>query len=313
MPCIFPSPLFYADYIPLPLPEGHRFPADKYVKTRDALKTALQLDDNAFQRSPMIDKSALLTTHCPNYIEGIFSGSLEPRAQKRIGFPWSPDFVERSLASTGGTLAAARHALQCGYGAQLAGGTHHAHRDFGGGYCVFNDFAVTANVLLKENSIHRIAIIDLDVHHGDGNASLLADNPNVLVFSMHGAKNYPSKKPDSDIDIALPDGCDDDHYLQALEKALPLVAQFMPDLILYQAGVDALKEDTLGRLNLTHQGLLERDSRVFALAKRYATPIVHVLGGGYSKPIETTVAAYTNTFLAAAEIFGFYKPTHTTS
>ena len=268
----------------------------------------LSLPETSFIPSPLATREQLLTTHCPNYVEQIISGSLPARAQKRIGFPWSPDFARRSLASTGGTLAAARQALAHGYGAQLAGGTHHAHRDFGSGYCVFNDFAVAANVLLAEGQVQRIAIIDLDVHQGDGNASLLADNPNVLVLSMHGEKNFPSRKSASDIDLALPDHCADGDYLKALQNTLPLIARFMPDLILYQAGVDGLACDRLGRLALTHQGLMARDEQVFQLAKSQEIPIVQVLGGGYSHPIDATVQAYVNTFRVALSFHGTDTP-----
>lgn len=298
----YPS-YFYADYIPLPLPEGHRFPADKYQLTRLALQQQLALGDSHFIPSPLATREELLTTHCADYIHDVFSGGLDSRQQKRIGFPWSPEFVKRVRASTGGTLAAAREALSEGYSAQLAGGTHHAHYDFGSGYCVFNDFAVTANVLLKEQLVNRIAIVDLDVHQGDGNASLLADNPDVFVFSMHGAKNFPSRKHQSDIDIELPDGCCDGDYLDHLARALPLVRQFMPDLILYQAGVDGLGGDRLGRLQLTHQGLIARDESVFTLASEIDVPIVHVLGGGYGEPIHATITAYVNTFKVALNMF----------
>ena len=305
---VFPSPLYYADYITLPLPANHRFPADKYEKTRTALIHDLGLPESGFVRTPLATREELLTTHAAHYIDAVFNGTLPDRAQKRIGFPWSPDFVRRSLASTGGTLAAARQALKYGYGAQLAGGTHHAHHDFGSGYCVFNDFAVTTNVLLAEGAVKRVAIIDLDVHHGDGNASLLADNPAVLVLSLHGEKNFPSRKPPSDIDIGLPDQCNDTTYLGALEKALPLVAHFLPDLILYQAGVDGLDCDSLGRLALTHEGLETRDRRVFALAHEHNIPLVQVLGGGYSRPIDQTVMAYRNSFRIALSFYGTDKP-----
>lgn len=295
----YPFPIYYADYIELPLPEGHRFPADKYRKTRTALINELGLSESNFQESPLATKEELLTTHDPYYVDAIFQGTLPERAQKRIGFPWSPDFVRRSLASTGGTLAASRQALTHGYGVQLAGGTHHAHHDFGAGFCVFNDFAVSANVLLNEGKVSRVAVVDLDVHQGDGNASLFATNPDVLVVSLHGEKNFPSRKFVSDLDIALPDHCEDDEYLDALTNALILVERFVPDLILYQAGVDGLKSDRLGRLSLTHEGLIQRDYQVFQLAQRHGIPIVQVLGGGYSDPIEPTVQAYVNTFSVA--------------
>ena len=291
--------IYFADHVPLPLPEGHRFPADKYEKTRLSLMEAKFFQESQFLPSPLISKDDLKSVHDPDYIEAVFQGDLSSLAQKKIGFPWSEDLVNRCRASTGGPLAAARQALNTGYGAQLAGGTHHAHRDFGAGYCVFNDFAVTADVLLREQLVRRIAVIDLDVHHGDGNASMMTGIPEIFVFSMHGAKNYPSKKPASDLDIALDDDTSDQQYLRHLEEAILAVGSFQPDLILYQGGVDPLIDDRLGRLKLSFAGLKRRDELVFTFAKEFSIPIAHVLGGGYSRPIGAPVTAYTNTFLAA--------------
>ena len=211
--------------------------------------------------------------------------------------------MNRVRASTGGTFAAAKQAMEMGYGAQLAGGTHHAHFDFGAGYCVFNDFAYTAHMLRENNLAQKIAVIDLDVHHGDGNASLLADKSFCFVLNMFGEKNYPLKKPDSDLDVALKDHTSDSEFLALLEQVLPEVISFDPDIILYQAGVDGLVKDRLGRLDLTFEGLKARDELVFNLAKAYEIPIVHVLGGGYSRPIDDTVTAYSNTFEKALECF----------
>ncbi|SMF43088.1 histone deacetylase family protein [Pseudobacteriovorax antillogorgiicola] len=299
--------LYYADHIELPLPSDHRFPADKYLKTRLKLKEQLGLAENDFLPSPLASFDDLCLVHDRAYVDGIFEGSLSDRAHKKIGFPWSQGLVNRCRASTGGTYHAALGALRDGYGAQLAGGTHHAHFDFGAGYCVFNDFAVTIAKLKQEGSIGRVAIIDLDVHHGDGNASLLSHKSYTFVFSMHGAKNYPARKPDSDLDIAMEDGTGDDEFCQRLESSLPQIASFEPDLILYQAGVDALEEDRLGRLALSHQGLIRRDEIVFAFARAFRIPIVHVLGGGYCHPIDPTVEAYVNTFKTAFKTFGFSK------
>lgn len=297
--------LFYADYIELPLPDGHRFPADKYRLTREKIKRDLELSDKNFKPSPLATREDLLLVHSRDYVDAVINGQLEPSAQRRIGFPWSEGLVRRCLASTGGTYHAALSALISGYGAQLAGGTHHAHYDFGAGYCVFNDFAVTAAKLRQEGSVRKVAIIDLDVHHGDGNASLLASDPNTFVFSMHGARNYPARKPPSDLDIALANGTGDEEFCSHLTAGLVKVAEFHPDLILYQAGVDALTEDTLGYLDLTHQGLMERDKLVFSYAKSSAIPIVHVLGGGYGEPLSATIEAYSNTFRVAFEIYDF--------
>ncbi|MCG8673004.1 MAG: histone deacetylase [Pseudomonadales bacterium] len=271
--------------------------------TREGLMEIFSLTSDSFIPSPLATKEELLTTHCPIYVDHVFNGTLDDRAQKRIGFPWSKELVKRVRASTGGTLAAARVALETGYGAQLAGGTHHAHYDFGSGYCVFNDFAVAINVLRAEQKIKRAAIIDLDVHQGDGNAALLADNPDVLVFSMHGAKNFPSRKHPSDIDIELADGCDDNGYLSQLALVLPHIEQFMPEIIFYQAGVDVLATDRLGRLALTTKGLAQRDHQVFSMAQRMRVPIVQVLGGGYGEPLSTTIEGYLTTFQVARQYY----------
>ena len=296
--------IFYADHVHLPLPEGHRFPSDKYKKTRHSLMSRFNLPDSMFLPSPLADFEELLEVHDANYVRQIFSGDLTSKEQKKIGFPWSEGLVNRVRASTGGTFAAAQQALSLGYGAQLAGGTHHAHYDYGAGYCVFNDFAYTFHMARKQNLVKKVAIIDLDVHHGDGNATLLADHPDCFILNMFGEKNYPSKKPDSDLDVPLEDHINDDKFLHILERVLPEVVNFEPDLILYQAGVDGLMADKLGRLDLSFAGLIKRDELVFDLAKSYEIPIVHVLGGGYCRPIDDTVEAYCNTFEVGLTSFG---------
>ena len=208
----------------------------------------------------------------------------------------------RARVVVGGALAAAREALATGLSGQLAGGTHHAHRDFGSGFCVFNDLAVTALTLLAERRLDRIAIVDLDVHQGDGNAAILAGNPRVLVASVHGARNFPFAKLTSDIDVALPDGTGDDDYLAALSPVLDEVAAFRPGLILYLSGADPLASDTLGRLSLSFAGMIARDRAVFECAQRHGVPVSIAIGGGYADPISDTVEAYANTFRAAREV-----------
>ena len=295
--------IFYADHVELPLPEDHRFPVDKYQKTRALLKARFSLSESNFEPSPLASYEDLIQVHDAKYVDKVFKGDLSRLEIKKIGFPWSEGLVNRVRASTGGTFAAAKQAMEIGYGAQLAGGTHHAHFDFGAGYCVFNDFAYTVYMLRKHKIADKVAVIDLDVHHGDGNASMLATKPYCFVLNMFGEKNYPLKKPESNLDIALEDHTGDSEYLRLLEQVLPELISFEPDIILYQAGVDALVKDRLGRLDLSFEGLKKRDELVFNLAKSYEIPIVHVLGGGYCRPIEDTVTAYSNTFEKAFKCF----------
>jgi acetoin utilization deacetylase AcuC-like enzyme len=217
--------------------------------------------------------------------------------------PWSETLALRSRATVGGSLAAARQALRDGVSGQLAGGTHHAHRDFGSGYCVFNDLATTALALLAEGRIRRLAIVDLDVHQGDGNAAILAGNPDAFVLSVHAAKNFPFRKVASTLDIGLPDGTGDGAYLTAVADGLAAVASFRPELVLYLSGADPLASDTLGRLALTFEGLKARDRLVFEMCRRRDIPVSIAIGGGYADPISDTVEAYANTFRVASEIF----------
>ncbi len=296
---------FYADYHPLPLPPKHRFPHEKYSMTRELLQQSLGFNEVWFHESPLAEPKYLRQVHDPEYVERVLRGDLTPQEQRKIGFPWSPELVNRCLASTGGTYAAAKHALNFGYSAQLAGGTHHAHKSHGAGYCVFNDFAYTIFMLRSFHEMGRIAVIDLDVHQGDGNVDILGNDEQTFIFSMHGEKNYPAKKPSSDLDIPLDDHTTDDDYLDLLEQALIKVGSFNPAFALYQAGVDPLRQDHLGRLSLSKEGLAKRDKMVFEFAKDRDIPIIHVLGGGYSRPIDHSVTAYVNTFAAAQQVFGF--------
>jgi acetoin utilization deacetylase AcuC-like enzyme len=220
---------------------------------------------------------------------------------RRIGFPWSPALVLRTTASVGGTLSAAGDALRTGFGGNLAGGTHHAFRAEGSGYCVFNDMAVTIRALQRDGRVRRVAILDLDVHQGDGTASLFAGDPDVLTVSVHGARNFPFRKQRSSLDVELPDGATDDQYLALLPAA---VVEWQPEIVFFQSGVDALDSDRLGRLRLTLAGLGQRDRLVFETAWQHRLPIVTVLGGGYSQPVERTAEAHANTFLTAASVFG---------
>ncbi|WP_425410425.1 histone deacetylase family protein [Hyphococcus sp.] len=297
--------VFYSDTFDLNLPDNHRFPGSKYGMLRRTLLENDILAEDMLEASQPIDDAALLRAHAPEYVASIDHGTIDDKAMRRIGFPWSRHIALRARATMGGALAAARAALQDGLSGQLAGGTHHAHYDFGSGYCVFNDFAVTALALLNEKNVDRVAIIDLDVHQGDGNAALLSPRDDVFVLSVHGEKNFPFRKMTSDLDLNLPDGVEDEEYNAALCGVLPAIWEFKPDLVLYQAGVDPLKEDRLGRMALTYNGLMQRDRLVLSMCKKRGIPVSMAIGGGYTDPIAQSVAAYANTWRAAKEIWGF--------
>ena len=270
-----------------------------------ALRRLLE-GDGIYQLVPAspADPAIVELAHDPAYVRSFLSGTLDSRTMRRIGFPWSEGLVRRTLASLGGTLAATDDALDFGFGGNLAGGTHHAFRGEGSGFCVFNDIAVAIIHLRALGRVNRAAVVDHDVHQGDGTAAIFADDPAVLTLSIHGENNFPFRKQTSRIDVGLPDGTGDHEYLSALGRVLPEVDCFHPDVIFYQSGVDALAGDRLGRLKLTHAGLIERDRLVFQLAKDAGIPLVITLGGGYADPIERTAEAHANTFRTAAAVFG---------
>jgi acetoin utilization deacetylase AcuC-like enzyme len=293
--------LYYCDHHEFPLPSGHKFPVRKYRLLREHLESYGLYH---FEPAPLADQSVVELAHDPSYVRAFLHGTLAPSVLRRIGFPWSKGLVKRTLASVGGTLAASRKALRTGFGGNLAGGTHHAFRHEGSGFCVFNDIAVALMALRAEAQVKRAAVIDLDVHQGDGTALMFEEDPNVLTLSMHGRNNFPFRKQRSKIDVELEDGTGDDEYLTHLEDLLPGVLDFAPEVIFYQSGVDALASDVLGRLSLTADGIRHRDRLVMETARRYSAPFVVTLGGGYSNPIELTVEAHAGTFRIAAEVFG---------
>lgn len=296
---------FFSDTFDLPLPAGHRFPGHKYGMLRRSLLAEGLVTADMLMPSPAVAAQDLARAHDAGYIDGFLQGTLEHKAMRRIGLPWSEHLVRRTRRTMGGAVAAAASALQTGLSGQLAGGTHHAHRGFGAGYCVFNDFAVVALKALDEGWVERVAIVDLDVHQGDGNAAILAADPRVFVLSIHCESNFPFDKIRSDLDVALPEGTGDDVYLRTLDAVLPAVLDFRPGLVLYQAGVDPLRQDRLGKMDLTFAGLARRDSLVLSRCARAGTPVSMAIGGGYAEPITATVAAYANTYRAAKEVYGF--------
>jgi acetoin utilization deacetylase AcuC-like enzyme len=286
--------LFCCDHHDLPLPAGHKFPLAKYRLLREALECDREFE---VQRAPPADPAVIELAHDSSYVRGFLDGTLDQKIVRRIGFPWSEGLVARTLCSVGATLAATSQAMQTGFSGALAGGTHHAFYSEGSGFCVFNDIVVAIRQLGR-----RAAVVDLDVHQGDGTAALLAEDRNVLTVSLHGAHNFPFRKQASRIDIAFPDGTGDEEYLRALEGVLPRVATFAPDVVFYQSGVDALATDKLGRLALSLEGLKQRDLLVFETVKAMGVPIVITLGGGYSEPIERTVEAHAATYRTAARV-----------
>ena len=302
-----PMQAFYADQFVLPLPQGHTFPMSKYRLLREALEDLPGLQ--MCQALPASD-GELALAHTPAYLSAVVEGTLSAALQREIGFPWSEAMVERARRSVGATIAAARSALASGVATNLAGGTHHATAEKGGGYCVFNDAAVAARLMQAEwhrtrRQLLRVAIVDLDVHQGNGSASIFADDPTVFTLSLHGAKNFPFRKEASDLDVDLPDGCGDEAYLRALDDALAELwrrhAAAPPGLIFYLAGADPHEGDRLGRLKLTTAGLAERDRRVLDAARERRIPVALSMAGGYGRVVQDTVQVHLGTIRAAIE------------
>jgi acetoin utilization deacetylase AcuC-like enzyme len=277
----------------------------KYELLRARLAT--DLPDIALHLATPASDGELALVHDPHYIAAIDAGTLSPQAQREIGFPWSEGMVSRARRSCGATIQAARTALSEGVCGNLAGGTHHAYSDKGSGFCVFNDAAVTSRLMQAEWSRRcarplQVAIIDLDVHQGNGTARIFANDPSVFTLSLHGEKNFPFRKEDSDLDVPLPDGCQDAPYLEALEQALiTLEERFSPDLVIYLAGADPFEGDRLGRLKLSYDGLEARDRRVLDWAFQRRVPLAFAMAGGYGVRIEETVQVQINTFRVANE------------
>jgi len=302
---------YYADHFVLPLPEGHRFPMRKYSRLRDRLTQ--ELPGVLMREAPAASDGELALVHTPAYIRGVAKGSLDAVVQREIGFPWSPAMAERARRSVGASVAAARDALAQGMAGNLAGGTHHAYADKGGGFCVFNDIAVTARLMQAEAwRLHRqkmnVAVIDLDVHQGNGTAAIFARDPTVFTLSLHGDKNFPFRKEPSDLDVGLPDGCTDEPYLEALHQALQtLQDRFDAHLVIYLAGADPHEGDRLGRLKLTADGMQARDRVVMDWAWQRRLPVVMCMGGGYGHDIETTVQVQMQTWQVA---LGYWQRWH---
>jgi len=296
--------LYYHDHFDLPLPEGHRFPMEKYSQLRERLVHDSQGKPVEFVVPDRATEDELCLAHHPSYVARVLQGQMSEKEMRRIGFPWTPELVERARRSVGGTIAACRAALQEGASANLAGGTHHAYADHGEGYCVFNDGAVAARTIQVEGLARRIVILDCDVHQGNGTAAILASDPSIFTFSIHGEKNFPFHKEQSDLDIALPDGTGDDQYLSALEGGLSqTLIQANADLAIYLAGADPFMDDRLGRLALSKKGLLERDTLVLQRCKQMGLPVAVAMAGGYARYVGDIVDIHFQTISTLTRLF----------
>lgn len=295
--------LFYTDVFVLPLPAGHRFPMEKYSRLREALLAGDEFSEDDFHLPAAANDEELARAHDPGYIRRVARGELTEGEQKAIGFPWSEGMVERSRRSAGATLSACRAALADGVAANLAGGTHHAHRDRGEGFCVFNDAAVAARAMQAEGRASRVLVVDCDVHQGNGTATILAGDDSIYTFSIHGARNFPFSKAASDLDIELPDGCSDDAYLERLHWGLTTAFDSArPDLVIYLAGADPYHDDRFGRLGLSFDGLGARDAAVLRQCRQSGVPVALAMAGGYARRIEDTVTIHANTIRLAKRI-----------
>lgn len=294
---------FYCDQFVLPLPEGHRFPMEKYRLLRErALATGAVRPEELTVPEPATDEE-ILRAHDPEYLRRVKTGELDRPAVRRLGFPWSPAMVERSRRSAGGTIGACREALESGAAVNLAGGTHHAFRDRGEGYCVLNDAAIAARAMQAEGRVGRVVVIDTDVHQGNGTAAIFAGDPTVFTFSIHGRNNFPFHKEKSDLDVELDDRTGDAAYLAALDEGLDRAFGTLgaadADLAIFVSGADPHEGDRLGRLAVTRAGLLARDRMVFARCRRAGLPVAVVMAGGYGKVLAETVEVHVQTLAEA--------------
>ena len=287
-----------------PLPKGHRFPMDKYSLIPQQLIYEGTVQEKQFFHPDPISEEIILLTHSARYWEDLKNQTLSEKEIRAIGFPMTPLLVERGRHIAAGTLQCVEYAVKHGISMNAAGGTHHAFKEKGEGFCVFNDIAIAANYLIHSNKFNNILIVDLDVHQGNGSASIFNGQGQVFTFSMHGAKNYPFRKEASHLDIGLPDGTEDDAYLKILFNILQrVIDQHRPELIFYQAGVDILTTDRLGRLSVSREGCRKRDKYVMEICKKNKIPLVVTMGGGYSPQLSHIIEAHANTFRTATEVY----------
>lgn len=294
--------VYYSDVFVLPLPEGHRFPMSKYRLLRERILAESVLPPQNLIVPDAATDEQILRCHTNEYLEKVKHGTLSRQEIVRIGFPWSPEMVERSRRSSGATISAAKAALEDGVSANLAGGTHHAGRDFGAGYSVFNDSMIAARELQASQLAERIAILDCDVHQGNGTADIARDDPTIFTFSIHGEKNFPFRKVPGTLDIGLRDGTEDADYLETLEIAVErILAVFQPDFVIYQSGADPYVGDRLGKLSLSKAGLAARDQLVLTMCRAEGLPVAVSMGGGYANDVQEIVEIHLQTIRSAAE------------
>ncbi|MCH2206004.1 MAG: histone deacetylase [Lentisphaerales bacterium] len=294
---------FKHNYV-LQLPKSHTFPMEKYDLLPRQLKyLGIASEDQFFEPIPIPEEDILLT-HTEQYWSKLKNLELTDKEAKKTGFPQSMEMVKREVDIASGTYQLARHALKYGCGLNIAGGTHHAFSDHGEGYCLLNDQAVAANILLRDQQVHKVLIVDLDVHQGNGTAEIFHENDRVFTFSMHGARNYPTQKMVSDLDIALPCKTEDEAYLKILKETLPqLIKPNKPDIVFYQAGVDVMENDKFGKLSLSLEGCMKRDETVLSLCQSHKIPVVVTMGGGYNRKFSKILDAHANTFVVATHYF----------
>jgi acetoin utilization deacetylase AcuC-like enzyme len=292
---------FYCDHFVLPLPEGHRFPMEKYRLLRERVLAEKIIDPDDLIEPQAVTGDDLRRAHDPRYVQRVLLGQLTDDEIRRLGFPWSPALVERSRRSSGGTLAACRAALTDGVAANLAGGTHHAGYDFAEGFCIFNDSAVAIRALQAEGLVRRALIVDCDVHQGNGTADIFRDDESVYTFSIHGEKNFPLRKVPGRLDIGLDDGTSDDEYLIALERGVEqAISEAAAEMVIYLAGADPYEGDRLGRLKLTKAGLAARDRMVLDKCQANQLPVAITMAGGYAPNMGDIVEIQSNTIREAA-------------
>ena len=298
--------IYHPDYV-TPLPTGHRFPMAKFRLLYEILLRDRVIQPQQVYHPELPPREWLELVHTPNYVAGYCNGTLDSKAQRRIGLPWSEQLARRTCLAIGGTILTAKLALEKGLACNTAGGTHHAFPDYGSGFCIFNDLAVASSVMLHLGLVKKILIVDLDVHQGDGTAFIFQNDSRVFTFSMHCGENFPSRKQASDLDIALPQGLDDEGYLQILAKQLPEVLKTVkPDLVFYDAGVDPHVEDRLGKLALSDRGLYRRDRAVLSTCLADNYPTACVIGGGYSDNLTALAQRHSLLHRAAKTVFEQY-------